>query len=75
MINIGPPKASERDQTLDLDIYLHRVGRTGRHNDKGVALTLIQKEDVERLVGGIKRIHKLDVHEMKNPLQVVEEVK
>lgn len=47
------------------------MGRTGRHNDKGLALTLIQKESVERLVGGIKKIHKIDVHEMKDPESLV----
>jgi superfamily II DNA/RNA helicase len=65
VINVGPPKTSEKESDIDLDIYLHRVGRTGRHNDKGLALTLIQKESVERLVGGIKKIHKIEVHEMK----------
>lgn len=61
VINVGPPKASEKEQDIDLDIYLHRVGRTGRHNDKGIALTLIQKESVDRLIGGIKKIHKIEV--------------
>jgi superfamily II DNA/RNA helicase len=50
------------------------VGRTGRHNDKGLALTLVKKDDVERLVGGIKKIHKIEVHEMKDPEKLVEEV-
>jgi superfamily II DNA/RNA helicase len=75
VINVGPPKTSEKEADIDLDIYLHRVGRTGRHNDKGLALTLIQKESVDRLVGGIKKIHKIDVHEMKEPEQLVSEVK
>jgi len=43
VINIDSPKGSDRDADIDLDIYLHRVGRTGKHNDKGVALTLIKK--------------------------------
>lgn len=75
VINIGPPKISERELDIDLDIYLHRVGRTGRHNDKGIALTLIQKESVDRLVGGIKKIHKIDVRETKDPQHLVDEVK
>lgn len=40
VINVGAPKKSDKDDIIDVDIYLHRVGRTGRHNDKGVALTL-----------------------------------
>ena len=41
VINVGPPKISEKDTDIDLDIYLHRVGRTGRHNDHGIALTFV----------------------------------
>lgn len=40
VINVGAPKKSDKDDIIDVDIYLHRVGRKGRHNDKGVALTL-----------------------------------
>ncbi len=75
VINVGPPKISEKEGDIDLDIYLHRVGRTGRHNDKGLALTLVTKDSVDRLVGGIKKIHKIDVHEMKEPTKLVDEVK
>lgn len=50
VINVGPPKYSEKEADIDLDIYLHRVGRTGRHNDRGLALTLAQKNDLTRLV-------------------------
>ena len=39
-INVGVPKRTEKDSDVDVDTYLHRVGRTGRHNDKGVALTI-----------------------------------
>lgn len=40
VINVGAPKISDKSDDIDVDIYLHRVGRTGRHTDKGVALTL-----------------------------------
>ena len=40
VINVAPPKKSDRDNEIDVDLYLHRVGRTGRYNDKGLALTL-----------------------------------
>jgi superfamily II DNA/RNA helicase len=40
VINVSAPKLSDRDEDIDIDIYLHRVGRTGRHNDKGIALTI-----------------------------------
>lgn len=50
------------------------MGRTGRHNDRGLALTLAQKNDLTRLVEGIKKIHKIEMHEMKEPAKLVEEV-
>ena len=40
IMNVGSPKRSDKDNDVDIDIFLHRVGRTGRHNDKGVALTI-----------------------------------
>ena len=43
VINMGYPQKTEKEKKADVDLYLHRVGRTGRHNDKGVALTLTGK--------------------------------
>ena len=44
VINVIPPisktAANSTNIMIDVDMYLHRVGRTGRHNDKGVALTI-----------------------------------
>jgi superfamily II DNA/RNA helicase len=50
VINVGPPKYSEKEADIDLDIYLHRVGRTGRHNDHGLALTFVEKVNLHRMV-------------------------
>ncbi|MCK4257375.1 MAG: DEAD/DEAH box helicase [Halanaerobiales bacterium] len=33
----------------DVDSYIHRIGRTGRAGEKGVAITLVQNKDMERL--------------------------
>jgi superfamily II DNA/RNA helicase len=74
VINIGPPKESDKEGDIDLDIYLHRVGRTGRHNDRGLALTLIHKGDLHRMVEGIKKIHKIEIVESKDPQKLAEEV-
>ncbi len=49
-INVGVPKRTEKDDAIDVDTYLHRVGRTGRHNDKGVALTVIESHHKTPLV-------------------------
>jgi len=66
VINMGPPKINNQTNDIDLDIYLHRVGRTGRHNDKGLALTLVNKDCVDNLINGMKKIHKIELHEMKD---------
>lgn len=44
VINVGAPKKSDKENDIDVDIYLHRVGRTGRYNDKGIALTISTPE-------------------------------
>lgn len=71
---MGPPKYSEKEADIDLDIYLHRVGRTGRHNDHGLALTLVEKINRSRLIEGMKKIHKLEITEMKDPVKLAQEV-
>lgn len=74
VINVGPPKYSEKENDIDLDIYLHRVGRTGRHNDHGLALTFLEKNILTRLVDGMQKIHKIEITEMKDPVKLAEEV-
>ena len=44
VINMCAPR--ERDESIDVDIYLHRVGRTGRHKDKGIAWTIGNKDEI-----------------------------
>ncbi len=58
-MNVGVPKKTEKDDAVDVDTYLHRVGRTGRHNDKGVALTVVEPHQKVPLVDGIKKVHGL----------------
>jgi len=74
VINVGPPKISEKDTDIDLDIYLHRVGRTGRHNDRGIALTLVEKHVLNRLLDGMKKIHKIEINEMTNHSKLADEI-
>lgn len=68
---MGVPLRTEKDDFIDVDTYLHRVGRTGRHNDKGVALTVINPQNKQPLVEGIKKVHGLDVIELKNSNDLV----
>jgi superfamily II DNA/RNA helicase len=47
VINCDAPreKASKgEDGVISIDTYLHRVGRTGRYSDKGIALTIVPAE-------------------------------
>jgi superfamily II DNA/RNA helicase len=74
VINVGPPKISEKDTDIDLDIYLHRVGRTGRHNDRGIALTFVEKHVLDRMLEGMKKIHKIEINEMKDQSVLADEV-
>jgi superfamily II DNA/RNA helicase len=53
---------------------LHRVGRTGRHNDKGVALTLGTEEEISKLTEGAKKIHKIEMINSDNMKEVTQEV-
>ena len=74
VINVGPPKIIEKYTDIDLDSYVHRVGRIGRHNDKGIALTLVEKHVLTRLLDGMKRIHKIEMREMRDASVLADEV-
>jgi superfamily II DNA/RNA helicase len=52
------------NSVISIDTYLHRVGRTGRHSDKGVALTLVDEKDQNNLVDSVKKIHKVDIRKL-----------
>jgi superfamily II DNA/RNA helicase len=71
VINAGSPKKSDRENDIDIDTYLHRVGRTGRYNDKGIALTLGVKEEVEKLINLVKKVHKISIERLPNIKQLV----
>ena len=48
VINIGIPYFNLTKET-DYETYLHRIGRTGRMGDVGVALNIIGKNVIERI--------------------------
>jgi superfamily II DNA/RNA helicase len=65
VINVDAPREGRRDNSvISIDTYLHRVGRTGRHSDKGVALTLIDDKDHNYLIESVKKIHKVDIRKL-----------
>ena len=44
VINLDMPYYFENNRKIGIDIetYLHRVGRTGRYGDKGIALNIVE---------------------------------
>lgn len=55
VVNYNLPLKFYEDQTIktreiDLETYLHRVGRTGRFGDKGVAINFVEEpKDLEMI--------------------------
>ena len=42
---------------VDVETYLHRVGRTGRFGDKGLAINLVDKENDSSLINDITKFY------------------
>lgn len=56
VINLDLPYhfGAKGKENLDTETYIHRVGRTGRYGDKGIALNIVENErDNQEL----KRVH------------------
>ena len=52
---------------ISIDTYLHRVGRTGRYSDRGVALTVVANPaDKKKLVDSVGRVHKVDIKDVES---------
>lgn len=51
------------------ELYLHRIGRSGRFNRKGVAINFVTNEDV-RILRDIEQFYSTEIQEM--PLNVNE---
>lgn len=56
------------------EFYVHRIGRTGRVDKKGYAMTLICPEDVERF-NDIEFDYNIDINHVDKDLNKIEEVK
>jgi ATP-dependent RNA helicase DDX19/DBP5 len=53
-------KENDRTREVDLPTYLHRVGRTGRFGDKGIAINLVEHRDLE-LIEKIQECYKNEI--------------
>ena len=61
MINSDAPRERQEGE-ISIDTYLHRVGRTGRYSDKGVALTIVPTDkDKKKLVASVEAVHKVSI--------------
>ena len=49
---------SIKTREIDTETYLHRVGRTGRFGDQGIAINLIDKQKDEPLIQQLKNFYK-----------------
>lgn len=56
VINYDLPYNHEDDMKPEYNVYLHRIGRTGRYGDLGIALNLVDNNR------GIKLLKKITKH-------------
>ncbi len=49
---------------VDLETYLHRVGRTGRFGDRGIAVNLINKDKELSLIKDIQKYYDSNIMEI-----------
>jgi len=54
------------DLPIDLDNYLHRIGRSGRYGKKGVAINFITRRDM-RQFKTLKEYYSIKIEEMPEP--------
>lgn len=52
------------DVSNDMSTYLHRIGRSGRHGRKGIAINLITRNDVN-LLKDIEKYYSITINEFK----------
>lgn len=57
------------DLPTNRELYIHRIGRSGRYGRKGVAINLVRNEDV-RLLRDIEQYYSTQIDEM--PKEIAE---
>lgn len=75
VINLDIPKRIHSSKEPDTESYLHRIGRTGRFGDIGVALNVVENDDDLTLVKKIGEFYNKEVEETnieKLPKQVAD---
>ena len=77
VINFDMPIKKLKDGKFDVDYdtYLHRIGRTGRFNTKGVGVNLILgKRDMENLIK-IEKFYKTKIEKMVSMQELTKDLK
>lgn len=73
--NRGKPADRNTEGEISIDTYLHRVGRTGRHSDRGVALTITSSEkDKKKLVDSVLSVHKVTIKDIDTVAKLHDEI-
>ena len=62
VINLDLPRKRETGDG-DPDSYLHRIGRTGRFGDIGVALNIVQSEDDLKIIKQMEEFYQCKINE------------
>lgn len=52
------------DMAMDSATYLHRVGRAGRYNTKGIAVSFVSSEEDKKMLKDIEETYKITIAEM-----------
>ena len=60
------------DIPINKECYVHRIGRTGRFNKKGVAITLVKMQDNSdvKVYNRLKHHYKIDIKEMPSNINI-----
>ncbi len=56
---------SIKKREVDLETYLHRVGRTGRFGDKGVAINFVEEPKDLTLIGNIEEHYAMKIDRLE----------
>lgn len=69
VINFDLPVKMGREEQktakeIDLETYLHRVGRTGRFGDQGIALNFVNEVYEKHMIAGIQDFYKNEIKEI-----------
>lgn len=71
VINLDMPLVyGSRTDEVDIDMYLHRIGRTGRFADVGVALNLLSRPEEKLFIEKLENHYKSKIPELKDLKQL-----